>query len=136
MIQLFLIIILFQQSTYLMLVNITTAAALVPYVFSGAYGLRLSASGVSYDGQPLARRRDMGIALIATLYGLWLVYAAGLHYLLLVTLLYAPGIGVYWLARRQHGARRLNNLERLITVLLFAVAGWTIWHLSNHTLSL
>ena len=136
MIQLFLLIILFQQSTYLMLVNITTAAALVPYVFSGAYGLRLSASGISYEGEALARRRDMMTALIATGYGLWLVYAAGLHYLLLVTLLYAPGIGVYWLARRQHGARHLNNLERLITVLLFAIAGWTIWLLSHHTLSL
>lgn len=136
MIQLFLLIILFQQSTYLLLVNITTAAALVPYVFSAAYGVRLSWSGVSYEQQAGARRRDLAIALIATLYGLWLVYAAGLEYLMLVTLLYAPGILIYWLARRQHGARRLNRVELALTLMLCAIALWTLWLASHGSLSL
>ena len=108
----------------------------MPYVFSAAYGVRLSWSGVSYEQQAGARRRDLTIALIATLYGLWLVYAAGLEYLMLVTLLYAPGILIYWLARRQHGARRLNRVELALTLMLCAIALWTLWLASHGSLSL
>lgn len=136
LIQSFLIIILFQKSTYLALVNITTSAALVPYVFSGAYGLKLALTSETYGAQEQSRWRDLLIALIATLYGLWLVYAAGIDYLLLVTLLYAPGIAIYWLARRQHGARRLNPLELGLSATLFALAGWTLYRICNGDLAL
>ena len=47
-----------QNSTYLALVNIATSAALVPYVFSGAYGLKLALKGETYAGQPHQRKRD------------------------------------------------------------------------------
>ncbi len=136
LIQLFLVIILFQKSTYLALVNITTSAALVPYVFSGAYGLKLALTGETYGPQEQSRWRDLLIAGVATLYGLWLVYAAGIDYLLLVTLLYAPGIAIYWLARRQHGARRLNPLELGLSATLFALAGWTLYRIGCGDLAL
>jgi arginine:ornithine antiporter/lysine permease len=81
LVQTFLIIIYFQNSTYLALVNIATSAALVPYVFSGAYGLKLALKGETYAGQPHQRKRDLLLALVATVYGCWLVYAAGVEYL-------------------------------------------------------
>lgn len=86
--------------------------------------------------QEQSRWRDLLIAGVATLYGLWLVYAAGIDYLLLVTLLYAPGIAIYWLARRQHGARRLNPLELGLSATLFALAGWTLYRIGCGDLAL
>ncbi|PJG60209.1 basic amino acid/polyamine antiporter [Aeromonas cavernicola] len=122
LVQLFLIIIYYQSSTYLALVNIATSAALVPYVFSGAYGLKLALQGQTYQGQPHQRKRDLLLALVATLYGGWLIYAAGIEYLLLVALLYSPGILIYWKARQHHGLRRLNRAEQLMTALLLGCA--------------
>lgn len=136
LIQLFLIIIYFQSSTYLALVNITTAAALVPYVFSGAYGLKLALSGKTYEGQPHQRKRDMLLATIATAYGCWLVYAAGIEYLLLVALLYSPGVFIYWKARQHHGLRGLTRVEQGMTIALLGFAALALYEVINGTIAL
>jgi arginine:ornithine antiporter/lysine permease len=136
LVQIFLIIIYFQSSTYLALVNIATSAALVPYVFSGAYGLKLALKGETYQGQPHQRKRDLLLALVATVYGCWLVYAAGVEYLLLVALLYSPGIFIYWKARQHHGLRGLNRLEQGMTAALLGCAVLAFYKVMDGTIPL
>ncbi|MGL6430805.1 arginine-ornithine antiporter, partial [Aeromonas caviae] len=136
LVQIFLIIIYFQNSTYLALVNIATSAALVPYVFSGAYGLKLALKGETYAGQPHQRKRDLLLALVATVYGCWLVYAAGVEYLLLVALLYSPGIFIYWKARQHHGLRSLNRLEQGMTAALLGCAVLAFYKVMDGTIPL
>lgn len=46
--------------------------------------------------------------LLASLYGLWIIYAAGLDYLLLSVLLYVPGIGLFLYSRYQHHGGKFN----------------------------
>ena len=53
---------------------------------------------------------------MATIYGLWLVYAAGLEYLLMCAILFAPGIVVFWLAKREHGEPVFKGFEWLIAI--------------------
>ncbi len=122
LVQLFLIVTLFRQSTYYALFYTATAAILVPYVFSGAYALKLAITGESYEQNQRPRRRDLFIGLVATVYGIWLVYAAGLAYLLMVALLYVPGIIFYVIARRQNRKRLFNVWEILIAAGLVAAA--------------
>ncbi|MGA8258896.1 MAG: amino acid permease, partial [Arenicellales bacterium] len=122
LVQLFLIVTLFRQSTYYALFYTATAAILVPYVFSGAYALKLALTGESYEKDSGPRGREMLIGLVATVYGIWLVYAAGLAYLLMVALLYAPGIIFYALARRQSRERMFTAWEGVIAVGLVAAA--------------
>ena len=111
MIQLFLIVSLFSHSAYVFFYSIASVAILPPYVFSGAYALKLALNGESYDTAILSRNRGIVVGLIATVYGLWLVYAAGLSCLLMTAVLFAPGIVVFAIARREakqtnlHGAR-------------------------------
>ena len=136
LVQLFLIIIYFQNSTYLALVYIATSAALVPYVFSGAYGLKLALQGTTYEHQPHQRKRDLLLALVATVYGCWLVYAAGVEYLLLVALLYSPGIFIYWKARQHHGLRGLNRLEQGMTAALLGCAVLAFYKVMDGTIPL
>lgn len=126
LVQLFLLVILLQESTYLALVNITTSAALVPYFFSAAYGLKLAWQDKAC-GQ--ASARDLLLGAVATGYGLWLVYAAGVTYLLLATLLYVPGLLILHLARRQQGLAwgRAERLGGLLLVCLAAWCGWSWW---------
>ena len=70
-------------------------AILPPYVLSGAYALKLALRGEGYGAGDRSRNCDMIVGALATIYGIWLVYAAGLHYLLMCTVLFAPGILVY-----------------------------------------
>jgi arginine:ornithine antiporter/lysine permease len=121
LVQAFLILTLYSNSTYQALFYIASTAILVPYVLSGAYALKLALNGEGYAlGE--SRLRDVLTGLIATAYGAWLIYAAGTNYLLLVSMLYAPGILIYWWARKSNGQKPFTSLEAFIAVGLVAVA--------------
>ena len=120
MVQVFLIVTLLSKASYLALISLSTAMILVPYLFSAIYGLTLAWRG---EGAATARSRsDTPVAAVATAYCLWLLYAAGLKYLLLSALLYAPGAALYLLAKRQLGQRAFTGREQLILVALPVLA--------------
>jgi len=121
LVQLFLIITFFAQSTYQALFYIASTAILVPYIFSGAYAAKLALTGEGYQaGEP--RRLALFLGGLATVYGLWLVYAAGPAYLFMCALLYAPGIVFFAWARREAGQRIFKPWELAVAVALVAVA--------------
>ncbi len=57
LVQVFLIVTLFSNSTYLALFYIASTAILVPYVLSGAYAFKLAMTGESYERRTVARPR-------------------------------------------------------------------------------
>ncbi|HUA77916.1 MAG TPA: amino acid permease, partial [Acetobacteraceae bacterium] len=122
LVQLFLIITLFANSTYQALFSIASVAILVPYIFSGAYSLKLALAG-----EAGAQRSDMLIGAVATVYGLWLVYAAGPAYLFMAAILYAPGVIFYLWARGEQKARLFHPFEALLAVLLIAAGVAAAW---------
>jgi len=136
-VQLFLLITLWSESTYLSLVNLGTSMILLPYAWAALYGLRLAWCGQAYRGSPLwLRRRDVAVAGVALLYALWLVYAGGLKYLLLSALLYAPGALLYAWARRGHGRALFARAEWLGFAALLALAAFAALGLQRGWLSL
>jgi len=114
LIQLMLIITLFNDATYLNLLYLATSMILVPYFWSAAYAVLVSWRGETYEQQPGERRRDLLIALIALLYAAWLLYAGGIQYLLLSALLYAPGALFFAKAKRELGEPVFTLPEKLI----------------------
>lgn len=134
MVQLFLILTLFSEASYLALISLSTAMILLPYLFSAAYGLLLSWRG---EGVKEARQRsDTPIAALATLYCVWLLYAAGFKYLLLSALLYVPGVLIYAWAKRQRHETVFTKWEWLILAGLIALSGIAAVMLYNGQLSL
>jgi arginine:ornithine antiporter/lysine permease len=130
LIQCFLVLSLFSKSAYQFFYFIASVAILPPYVFSGAYALKLALSGETYGSADRRRTRDIIIGAIATLYGLWLVYAAGLSYLLMCAVLFVPGIFVYVRARREADQRAFTPVEMVIAAAIVALgiyAGWAMW---------
>jgi arginine:ornithine antiporter/lysine permease len=129
LIQLFLIVSLFSHGTYQSLYFIASVAILPPYVLSGAYALKLAMTGDGYRaGEP--RGRDLAVGAVATVYGLWLVYAAGLSYMLMCALLFAPGILVYAKARAERGERLFVRFEVVLAIVIVALAllaAWMMW---------
>ena len=130
LVQLFLILTLIANSTYLSLLYIASTAILVPYIFSGAYALKLAISGEAYTPGE-TRVRDLIAGGVATVYGVWLVYAAGPGNLLMVAMLYAPGLVIYVWARRENGEKTFTPIEIAIAVgLVIAaiIAATLIWN--------
>ena len=121
LVQAFLVVTLFAQSTYQALFFIASTAILVPYIFSGAYAAKLAMQGETY-GAGENRTVAILMGLVATAYGLWLVYAAGLSYLFMCAVLYAPGIAFYIWARRENRERIFHPVEAILAVALVAVA--------------
>lgn len=121
--QLFLLVTLLSESTYLSVVQLGTAMVLLPYTWAALYGLRLAWHGDGYGpAETAARRRDLAVAALAVLYALWLLYASGLKYLLLSALLYAPGALLYAWARREHGRALFSRREWLLFAAMLAAA--------------
>ncbi|WGY44760.1 MULTISPECIES: basic amino acid/polyamine antiporter [unclassified Vibrio] len=94
-VQLCLVLIMWTGESYNTLVLISTSMILIPYFLVGAYLVKIA------FGQA-ASWNIKAIGLGASLYGLWLIYAAGLNALVLSTLLYIPGLMVFYYSRRKH----------------------------------
>lgn len=119
-VQIALVIIWLTGSNYNSLLTIASEMILVPYFLVGAFLFQVA-----------RKQRDPRLIFAATgacLYGLWLLYAAGLTHLLMSVLLYAPGLVVFMYARRgNEEVSFLQNREKVaICVLLAATipAGW------------
>lgn len=108
-----LLLIMYTGDGYNALIRIATSMILVPYLLVGLYFTRLSFErGLSW--------LIKGLAIVASIYGAWLLYAADIKGLLLSILLYAPGLGLYLYSRRQAKHRiALTNVEKFIVAGLF-----------------
>ena len=91
------------RDAFSLMLNLTSAMSLIPFLFVAAYGLQLTGRGETYDVRPRERRRDLIIAAIATVYTIFLLYAGGLKFILLSAVLYAPGTALYFWTRREQG---------------------------------
>lgn len=108
-------------NSYEALLMISTSMILVPYLLIGAYLLKLSFT------QHL-NWTYKATGLIATPYALWIVYAAGVQYLLFSVLLYLPGILLFlYSQRRHHGTWRFSTGDKVVLGVLAVLAVPAVW---------
>lgn len=126
------------EGAYLAMATLAAALILVPYLLSAAFALKLVITGETYENGSRSRRgRDAVVAGIATLYGIWLVVAAGADALMLAALLYLPGAAVFiWAKKEQRALRMFKPYEMVILVLLVAVSIMAIIFIVTGRLSL
>ncbi|MGO2347078.1 MAG: amino acid permease, partial [Providencia sp.] len=111
-VQLSLVLIWLSGSNYNTLLTIASEMILVPYFLVGAFLMKVA---FERHNKPL-----LAVGLVASVYGLWLLYASGLINLLLSVVLYAPGILVFLYARSQQTAK--SPLKLVEKVAAFAIA--------------
>jgi len=105
--------------------KMTSAMTLVPYLLVAAYGWKLAWKGETYDAKPQGRRGDFICGTMATIYAAGMIYAGGLKFLLLSSLLYTLGTVLFFIARREQKMAVFTGRERLVfgaLVLAFLVA--------------
>ncbi len=121
MVQLILLLTMFTPYAFTLALELTSALSLIPYLFVAAYALKLAKTGESYEENTQSQRKDFIIAFLGTLYSVMMLYSGGLKYILLATLIYAPGSLLYIKARKEQGLAVFNNTtERMIFIAILA----------------
>ncbi|MDE5465079.1 basic amino acid/polyamine antiporter [Bradyrhizobium sp. CSS354] len=110
-VQLFVISTYWSQDAFALMLNLTSVMSLIPFFLVAAYGLLLVRRGETYEKSSRDRKRDMIFAGVALVYTLFLIYAAGMKFLLLSLILYAPGTALYFWARLEQKARVFTAIE-------------------------
>ncbi|EEA01443.1 Spore germination protein [Burkholderia sp. H160] len=100
-VQLLVISTYFSRDAFALMLNLTSAMSLIPYLFVAAFGVMNANRGDGYDVRPEERRRDVIMAAIAAIYTVFMIWAGGLKFILLSAVLYAPGTALYIWARRE-----------------------------------
>ena len=136
-IQLFIIIGYFSASTYQAFYTLSTAMIMIPYLFSAAYYLKVTLRGTGFeDGNGGSLTAARIFALIGTIYGIWMLYSGGLDYVLITTVLYAPGLIIYYLGKRERGEKIFNrSWEALVAILIVIAAVVSIYLISTRVLN-
>jgi arginine:ornithine antiporter/lysine permease len=123
LLQVLLVITLLSSAAYEVIFFIAATAILLPYLLSGMYGMKLTITGETYNEQPKGRKKDIFIATVCTVYAIWLVYAAGIENLLVVSMLYAPGILLYAKVQRENNKKIFNNrFDIAVFIVITAMA--------------
>ncbi|BBO03874.1 basic amino acid/polyamine antiporter [Bradyrhizobium ottawaense] len=117
-VQLFVISTYWSRDAFSLMLNLTSVMNLIPFFLVAAYGLLLVKRGETYEKRPDERRSGLAFTGIALIYTLFLIYAAGMKYLLLSAILYAPGTALYLWARLEQKARVFTFVEWIIFIVV------------------
>ncbi|KXC05829.1 basic amino acid/polyamine antiporter [Microbacterium hominis] len=121
LVQALLIVVLFSTNAFDVALSLTSAFALIPYVLTAGYGLRVALADARSDGSR-AVAGALVVAACATAYTLFLLAAAGGQYLLLAMLVLVPGTLLFALARRRRGDRVFQRGEWVVFAVAVAAA--------------
>ena len=130
-----LVITMFSEDAFDFALDLTASLTLIPFLLAAAgYALRLCLTCEGGAGDRAATRRgDLIVAVLATLYTAFLLYAAGLRFVLVSLIFYAPVTFLFVLARREQGRRIFTPAESALFALVALggvlgvvalVAGW------------
>lgn len=134
-IQAFIIIIYFNSATYQAVYAMSTSAIMVPYVFSAFYYLKLVIKGQGLEAGNTNKVGAWIIGIVGSIYGAWLLYASGLTYILIASMLYAPGTLLFMYNRKKHGRKFFEKpSEVIICIALLAMLVLSIVLISNGTI--
>ncbi len=136
--QLFIFMVYFSNNAWNTMLSITGVMVLPAYFSSCAYLWKICEDG-EYPGNINIKRSVALIsAIIGSIYALWLIYAAGLKYLLMAVIFMTLGIPVFAWARHQSAPQqRIFSIgEAALALLLTVISLWAIYAFSHHLISI
>lgn len=131
--QLAMILVYFAQNAWNMMLSITGVMVLPAYLISTLYLWKLCEDGEYPTNVPTGRAAALACGTLGTVYALWLIYAAGLHYLLMATIIVAAGVPVFIWSRKQaaDGKPVFLGYEKVILTILLLVALFAVFLLAR-----
>jgi arginine:ornithine antiporter / lysine permease len=114
LVQTVLIATLFSADAFTFALSLCSHLSLLPYLLSAAYLLKLALTRETYAPTDAELRKDMLVAIFATAYSVFLVFAGGMKFLVLSFLIYAPGTLLYLKTRREQSKQIFTTAEWIV----------------------
>ena len=136
---LFMILVVTANNVYLACIDITGVIILPCYLLSSMYLWKIAQKREIFANDSHKRNKSLFIGILSTIYCLWLLYAAGLNYLLISTIIYAVGIIFYYFARKEYdkdGTPLFNKWELALAIIICVLAIVSIYLLITKKISL
>ena len=123
--QLAMLLVYFSNNAWNTMLSITGVMVLPPYLASTLYLWKICRNK-TLSGEVASMASEAKTAMVSgilgSVYAVWLIYAAGLDYLLMSVIFLAAGIPIYVWACRQQGRKAFNLAEGIGAALLVVVA--------------
>jgi arginine:ornithine antiporter / lysine permease len=121
LVQIVLIVTYFSEDAFNFALDLTSALTLIPFLLAAAYAFKLAVTREGYaEGEP-GLRRELTVALLAMIYTAFLIFAAGVKFVLVSFIIYAPATVLFVMARREQGRRVFSATE--LVILAVSIAG-------------
>lgn len=129
--QLFLLLVYFSNNAWNTMLSITSVMVLPAYFTSCAYLWKMCEDGEYPENNIYSRSGALFTSILGSIYALWLIYAAGLNYLLTAVIIIALGIPVYVWAKKQNTPqeRVFTASECKLATLLIIIGIFAIYAL-------
>ncbi|GAA1367683.1 basic amino acid/polyamine antiporter [Streptomyces beijiangensis] len=122
--QVVLVVTMFSDDAFNFALDLTSALSLIPFLLAAGYAVKLSygrgGASTSPGGTP-RRSSDLTVAALATLYTAFLLYAAGLKFVLVSFIVYAPASVLFVMARREQNRKLFSPGE--LVILAVSIVG-------------
>ncbi len=122
--QFFMVCAYFTQAIYLNMIMVATSLVLVPYLLAAMFSVKLIITERKVHYYELIK------GMLSVVYAVWMIYAGGLKYLAISSLMYFVGIFVFAKARREDKRKMFENKFEVVmcaVIIICAVAcgyGW------------
>ncbi|MDT0491552.1 basic amino acid/polyamine antiporter [Streptomyces griseus] len=120
--QVVLVVTLFSDDAFTFALDLTSALSLIPFLLAAAFAVKLAGRPERWGAAGRSTRRELVIAVLATLYTAFLLYAAELKFVLVSFILYAPATFLFVKSRREQGRRLFSPGEAVICAVTVAGA--------------
>lgn len=138
MMQLFILLVFFSNNAWNTMLSITGVMVLPAYFASCAYLWKICEDGEYPNTITVKRSTALITGILGAVYALWLIYAAGLQYLLMADVIVALGIPVFIWARRQSAPdeKAFTKSELVLAWVIGIIAVWAVYAFARGIVSL
>ncbi len=146
--QLAMALVYFSNNAWNTMLSITGVMVLPAYFISALYLWKICEDHEFQKQAGISRFTALVTGFLGSIYALWLIYAAGLSYLLMAVIFIAIGIPLYMISRHEEGARFFfeerkettpfifSDSEKALCVIIIATALVAIYAFSHGIISL
>ena len=128
--QAFFITIIINESIYNVMALFASSTMLVPYF---TVSLTMIKKSIRFDN---GFKLNALLGCISTIAMGYLMYSTGWKYIIITALLFAPCMIVYYLARKENNKKFLTNIEKIIALVIVALAIVSLVLIFNGTIDL
>ncbi len=122
LIQFFLLVILFNESSYMAFYTIGSSMIMLPYLLSALYYEKVTRQRIGMSSTSKAEHtKARFFAIIGSIYGVWMIVSSGIVQFLITTILYAVGILIYVKGRKEKGLMIFKPFEQNIAIVIVTI---------------